>query len=117
MNRNWDTIREILLKIEASEPNIEVGLSDFDDSRSNEITYHIRLMEEANLIKATIHEVSDGPIIDIERLTWSGHELLDAIRNATIWEKTKAKIADKGGAMACELVKSVAIQIATGLIL
>jgi hypothetical protein len=119
MKRNWDTIREILLRAEALEPDTILRLSDFDENRSDEIAYHVKLLKEAELIQVSIAEFLGGAGIDfdLERLTWSGHEFLDAIRNVTIWDKTKATIAEKGGTMTFELVKSVAIKLATALVL
>jgi Hypothetical protein (DUF2513) len=119
MKRNWDTIREILLRAEALESDTTLRLSDFDENRSDEIAYHVKLLKEAELIQVSIAEFLGGAGIhfDLERLTWSGHEFLDAIRNVTIWDKTKATIAEKGGTMTFELVKSVAIKLATALVL
>jgi Hypothetical protein (DUF2513) len=45
-------------------------------------------------------------------LTWYGHELLDAIRNESIWNKTKSTFADKSDAMTFELVREVATSFA-----
>jgi hypothetical protein len=50
------------------------------------------------------------------RLTWGGHELLDAIRNDTIWNKTKESFLSKGLSMTFDLLKSVAISFATELL-
>ncbi|WP_090701935.1 DUF2513 domain-containing protein [Nitrosomonas aestuarii] len=41
-------------------------------------------------------------------LTWYGHELLDVIRNESIWNKTKSIFVDKGAAMTFGLGKEVA---------
>ncbi|MGZ8158118.1 MAG: DUF2513 domain-containing protein [Methylobacter sp.] len=115
MKRNWDTIREILLRAEALESGTTLRLSDFDENRSDEIAYHVQLLKEAELIQVSILEYLGGAGIhfDLERLTWSGHELLDAIRSETIWDKTKTTITNKGVAMTFELIKSVAIGLAT----
>jgi hypothetical protein len=114
MKRSWDTIREILLKSEELELDTTLRLSDFDEDRTDEIAYHVKLLEESGLIKVSIVEFCGGAGIhfDLERLTWSGHDFLDAVRNETTWSKTKAMISDKGGAMTFELIKSVAIALA-----
>jgi hypothetical protein len=114
MKRNWDTIRKILLKSEELSPDDTLRPSDFNEDRADEIAYHVKLLDEAGLIKASIVEYSGGAGIhfDLERLTWSGHDFLDAVRNESIWSKTKAKITDKGGAMTFDLIKSVAIELA-----
>ena len=51
------------------------------------------------------------------RMMWSGHELLDAIRSDTVWNKTKQAIASKGLSMTFDVVKSVAASIDTKMIL
>ena len=48
-----------------------------------------------------------------ERLTWNGHEFLDAIRSDTIWQKTKSSFLSKGLSMTFDLVKSVAVEVAS----
>jgi DNA-binding transcriptional ArsR family regulator len=114
MKRNWDIIREILLKTEELLPEENLTLSNFDSDKSDEISYHVKLLEEAGLIKVSIAEFLGGNDIhfDLERLTWTGHEFLDAIRSETIWSKTKKTISEKGGSMTYELIKSVAIGLA-----
>ena len=113
MERNWDTIREILLDTESLKPDTALALSDFEAERAHEVSYHVVLLEEAGLVHAAISQtLGPGPTqFHIYRLTWQGHELLDAIRNDTIWNKTKSSIINKGGAMTFELVKSVAIEL------
>jgi len=114
MERNWDTIREMLIAAEALEPKTTLGLSNFSEDRADEISYHAELLEEAGLVHASISKaISSGPTqFHLYRLTWPGHELLDAIRNESIWNKTKSTISTKGGSMTFELIKSVAIELA-----
>ncbi len=114
MERNWETIREILIAAESLEPDKTLTLSDFPLDRAHEISYHIVILEEAGFIDARISKtLARGPTnFDVHRLTWPGHEFLDAIRDESIWNKTKSTIASKGGSMTFELVMSVAVQIA-----
>lgn len=114
MERNWDTIREILIATEALEPVTILKLSDFTEDQAHEISYHAELLEEAGLVHASISKnLSSGLTqFHIYRLTWPGHELLDAIRNESIWNKTKSTITSKGGSMTFELIKFVAIELA-----
>ena len=114
MERNWDTIRELLLESESLKTDTALVLSNFDPERGHEVSYHVVLLEEAGLINASVTKTFDGgpTHFHVYRLTWQGHELLDAIRNESIWIKTKSSIIDKGGAMTFDLVKSVAIELA-----
>ena len=64
-------------------------------------------------------EKTIGPEINgfyITRLTWYGHEFLDAINNDTVWEKTKKSFASSGVSMTFELVKSVATDAASSIV-
>ena len=51
MKRNWDTIREILIKLEEMPPEKgSLHLSDFPPERNHEFSYHVELLIEAGLI-------------------------------------------------------------------
>lgn len=114
MKRNWDTIREILLATEALPPDTTLTLADFENDHAHTISYHVELITEADLLHASISKtIGKGPTqFHIYRLTWPGHELLDAIRNDNIWNKTKSSILEKSGSMTFDIVKSVAIEFA-----
>ncbi len=70
---------------------------------------------EAGLINGEMTKtLGPGPYdFFAERLTWDGHEFLDAIRGDTIWQKTKNSFVSKGLSMTLDLVKSVAVDIAS----
>ena len=99
MKRNWDTIRELLTKVEECTLRSEmVRLSHFPIEREAEISYHMSLLIEAGLVKGKIVEMLNEPINDFhaQRLTWDGHEFLDSIRSDNVWTKTKKAFLDKG---------------------
>jgi hypothetical protein len=111
VKRNWDTIRELLVKVEACTlPAETVTLHQFDAERHPEVSYHMALLIEAGLVHGQMSR-SIGPSVKnfmAQRLTWQGHELLDTIRNDTIWSKTKKMFLEKGVEMSFDLVKSAA---------
>ena len=115
MKRNWDTIREILTKLEAV--TVDVGhlqLSSFTAEQAEEISYHMELLMEAGLVSGEMSKtIGRGPYNFIaSRLTWQGHEFLDAIRSDTVWQKTKKSFVSSGLSMTFDLVKSVASDVA-----
>jgi acetylornithine/succinyldiaminopimelate/putrescine aminotransferase len=58
---------------------------------------------------------SDGGIpdsVNARRLTWSGHEFLDAARNDTNWQKISKKIRGEGLTIGFELLKTVLVETA-----
>lgn len=119
MKRNWDTIRELLIKIEeCTLPTENVRLNHFPKERAAEISYHIRLLIDAGLINGRISETLGPEVKDFfaSSLTWHGHELLDTIRSNQVWEKTKSTFLERGIEMTFDLVKSGATQIAAAIL-
>lgn len=119
MKRNWDMIREILTKVEACTlPTEMVQLSDFPDEKAAEASYHVELLIDAGLIDGQMAKTMGAEInaFFAHRLTWDGHEFLDAIRSDTVWNRTKKIFADKGISMTIDLVKEAAVSIAAALL-
>ena len=120
MKRNWDTIRELLTKVEecCTRPVDSVRLSTFPLGREAEISYHMALLIEAGLVNGQMSKSLNQEVNDffVQRLTWEGHEFLDSIRNDTVWAKTKTAFREKGIDMSLDLVKAIAKDIATSFV-
>jgi hypothetical protein len=119
MKRNWDVIRELLAKVEeCTLPTDMVRLADFPEERQAEISYHMALLIEAGLVQGQVVKTIGPEVKDFfaQKLTWSGHELIDSIRSDTVWNKTKKVFVEKGVDMSIDLIKSVAKEAAAGLI-
>lgn len=119
MKRDWDTIRKILTTLEDStSTNSTLQLSDFPSDEEEKISYHAELLLEADLIDGEMTRTIGRGTNNfyITRLTWNGHEFLDAINNDTVWEKTKKSFATSGISMTFELVKSIATDTATSIV-
>lgn len=118
MKRNWETIRELLTKVEeCTLPTDIVRLDNFPPERAAEVSYHMALLIEANLVNGQVIQTIGPSIKDFfaHRLTWEGHEFLDAIRSDTVWQKTKKSFVDQGVPMTFDLVKAVAKEAAVSL--
>ena len=119
MKRNWEVIREILIKLEEL-PNTDSGLqlSDFPSEKAYEYAYHVELLIEAGIVEGQMSKAAGpGPAhFFAHRLTWTGHEFLDSVRSSTVWSKTKKAFAAKGIEMTFDLVKSVATDISVSLL-
>jgi hypothetical protein len=116
MIRNWEIIREILLRLESTNtPNANVNANSFDGLPEQEVAYNMRLLSEAGYIEARILSSSsgDGKINAALalRLTNAGHDLLDTIRNESVWNKVKEKFTSNGLDMTFDLVVSVGKKI------
>ena len=69
------------------------------DSYPGEIqAYHAGLLIDAGLVEGRTVQGNHGQIIGavITRLTWAGHDFLDAARNDTVWNKAKEKMLKPG---------------------
>jgi hypothetical protein len=133
MRLNYDYVRSILLFIEKEldyKGNTECPtyhneifysklLADkyFQEYDKQELTYALELLIKENFI-----ECSEKPyfvkgnlmVADIIGLTWSGHELLDNIRNDTVWNAVKKK-AEKFGDFSMSILANSAKILATSL--
>jgi len=66
------------------------------------------LPAEAGLIEADISNSADAEYKP-KRLTWEGHEFLDAARDNRRWEQAKGAMAQAGG-FALDVMKQLLIQ-------
>jgi hypothetical protein len=93
MKRDMELIRLLLLDTEGGESQIDFGI--FTEQQR---IYHAAILIEAGLIDGVIRKDENGlPSGAVRlRLTWAGHEFLDAARNETIWKKAGEKIKQTG---------------------
>jgi hypothetical protein len=110
MKRDMDLIREILLAVEASPDQMTASLPDFEGYTDSEINYHLVLLHEAGLIIALIHESDDQYFAEPVRLTWEGHEFLEAIKDKSKWNETKKIVLEKSGGLVYEVIRFFAVE-------
>jgi predicted transcriptional regulator len=116
MTRDWEIIRAILVRLEESAtPNSVVRMKDFDGIEEQSVAYNMRLLQDADCIEANIHETSTGDNLIgaaiARRLTPKGHDLLDSIRNESVWNQIKEKFQSRGLDMSIDMVISVGKRI------
>ena len=107
--RDLEIIRALLLRAEEApldEGEFVYGMVDFMDAVTEAEAYHLILMRDAGLVEGR------DANLGLFRITNSGHDYLDTIRNEGVWVKTKQIVAAEGGSMALELVKSLALGFA-----
>ena len=116
MKRNMDLIRKILLAIEekGGDPRCYVDL-DIQDHSNEEVSYHVQLLEEAGLLEAVSLSTRSRFDVRPKRLTWYGHEFLDAAKNDTVWKKAKEIISEKGGSIPFDVLKALLIKLASSV--
>lgn len=114
MQRDMDLAREILLAVEKSEGMAGWIDLDLQGRSKDEVTYHVMLLEEAGLIEA--HDLTVHGDVDWRptRLTWHGHEFLDAAREESRWAKAKSIMKEKAGGLSFEVMKEVLLELMRG---
>jgi hypothetical protein len=95
VKRDMDLVRELLLRFEATQlPAGAIVVFTYDDpalavegKSVHEIAYAIRMMSDAGFLELTPTQPANG--ICLRGLSWRGHEFLDTVRDAKIWNETK----------------------------
>jgi hypothetical protein len=110
MKRDWDVVRDVLLKVEAIPPE-ERGKVAIAADEGGDLTEpeHAALLCGAGFIDGRVIRPMNGrPHVMILSLTWQGYELLDTIRSKTVWERIKATAQEKGVDLTFDAVKAIA---------
>jgi hypothetical protein len=113
MNRDMDLARQILEQVEEKSQGLGAVHLDLPGRVQKEISYHVMLLNQAGLLKATDVSNSETGLAWLPiSLTYQGHEFLDAIRNDTVWKKVKETVKEKGGSIPFEILKALALKFA-----
>ena len=116
MKRDFDVLRDLLLRAERLDGPI-IWVSDIDADEDGEYfgysdeveREHFRLLKEAGFVS----EVFDNQREEAAprygyRITWSGYEFLDTIRDDEVWAQTKTS-AKAVGAFSLEIARDIAM--------
>ena len=91
-----ESIRQILLNVEALEFEDGEPPELYRAKTTNE-AYQIAIMKDAGLVEASITKTCRVPNeATIDRMTWAGHEFLDASRDNKIWKMAKEHVIKSG---------------------
>ncbi|MDE0508892.1 MAG: DUF2513 domain-containing protein [Gammaproteobacteria bacterium] len=99
MKRDDDFLRELLIQMEESNDRIFIVPNTLDGANSKEI-HHILILCDYGYAE----QLNDHAY----RLTAHGHDFIDSIRDDSVWEKTKAAVAETGGNATIEMIKTLA---------
>ncbi len=110
MKRDPDLIREILLKVEQSTEPLSLDDLNFSNYSPNEVYYHGNLLIEVGyLVGRSQYDEGQSRFLLIRRLTWQGHDFIEAARSETVWKKAKEKMLPLGN-FVFELAKPILIE-------
>lgn len=118
MQRNWDLIRLILLKLEGLETTSgQVRPDEIEGYDKEVVSYHVRLLMDAGLIEGECSRTMGAPLYCVGyALTWEGHELLDRMRDATLWNRIKGVARQKGLDLSLDVIRQAAKALIGGLL-
>ena len=122
MKLNYELIRNLLLTAEDQENNSSLSQKELDefidkfDYTFDELTYHLKRLEEADYIDVTIRYASNQVYIyALNYITWDGHQFLDTIRSDKVWSTSK-KVANDLKVKSISAFTQIAFQVASNLI-
>jgi len=103
MKRNMDLIRALLLALERDDDNPQ----EIAKYPQKEVAYNAALIIEAGLAEGAVATGGFNEILraDLDRLTWKGHDFIEAARDDTLWAKAKDKVMKPGASFTFEIVK------------
>ena len=109
MKRDMGLIRALLLEAEGDQT---VDLSAFSKL---ERAYHFQLLLDAGFVEGKVRMSGmDGKLRPIgyrvQRLTWSGHEFMDAARNESVWKRVTAKVTKTGATVSLAILQELLVQ-------
>lgn len=113
VKRDVELIRKILFTVEKHDH--PWMYFEIDKMRALEgydwvnISYHVMILNEAGLLIAREHGfISGREVWQPYRLTWEGHELLDAMRSDDGWGKAQKAMKQAGG-FTIDVLKSLLV--------
>lgn len=118
MKRDPELIRKLLIFFE-DKPDctlIDAKTIQIDGHDPVTIQYHLDLMYEAGFLSGEpLLSSSSDRLIGVvpSRLTWKGHEFLDAARNNTIWSQAKEMLRAKSMTVSIEVLQQLLSRIAS----
>lgn len=115
MVRDWKRIRNVLEDIEGDRLAKRLTALPKGDEETERYLGHLWLLIDQGFVEGVSRSTSmDGEWLyglTKPRLTFSGHNLLDAIRSETIWNEVKRQAQQLMVPVSLELIKSVVAKV------
>jgi hypothetical protein len=111
MKRDMDLIRTILLDAEVQCSGEAILDFEIENYESEAVYYHLLILEDSGLLIVSDEGTSlNRRVLNPVRLTWEGHEFLDAMRSDTTWNEVKSRMNGIGG-FVIDVAKALAADI------
>jgi len=105
MKRDMELIHKILIALEDSNQTQGWIPLKFDGYSEEQISYHIKILDEQGIITATDCSTSKDFMWHARSLTWDGHDYIEAIRDEAKWKKVKEWVKSTGKVLTIETIK------------
>jgi len=100
-----ELVRKILIAIE-DYPHAQGYVPlNFEGASDEEVFYHVKLLAGYGIIEATDCSSSFGLCWHAKRLTWDGHDFIEALRSESNWSRIKKWISDAGKTLTIETMR------------
>ncbi len=110
MKRDMDLCRKILLAAE-EQTSVPDGFLEIDGYAQELVAYNVELLADEGLVEASVIKSQSEPIgAVVLRLTWAGHDFLDAARNETVWNRVKGRLSNAGVSATFDLLKTLLVE-------
>ena len=112
MKLDMDLVRKILIALEVHPHGFYNQFLKIEGYSDEQIGYHITLMEEAGLLVAidATSMGSESPEAMPSRLTWHGHQFLNACRDDGRWARA-TEIFRQAGGVSFDIAKEVLVRL------
>ncbi|MBQ8691309.1 MAG: DUF2513 domain-containing protein [Phascolarctobacterium sp.] len=111
MKRDLDLMRQIMLDLEAMPHlgnNINALFPNLTKEDYEKISFHVALLSDAGYLKLGMVLMGYGfHNYYIERITDTGHQFIQLIREDTVWNKCKKHCVEFGASLTIEILKSI----------
>ena len=111
MKRDMELVRKVLLAVQNEDQNQPI-----DGYTEDQILYHKELVIRSGFAEGAIlpdlSRATEVPAeVYIRKLTWEGHDFIDAIADESNWNKVKEFLSDAGKQVTIETVKVAVSQL------
>jgi hypothetical protein len=104
MKRDFNLVRKILQDMEDAQPMRMCNGFTYDGYEEPTINEHVELLIEAGLLEGKVLRTQDSSMPIVSRLTWAGHDFLDAMKDESIWKKAQDSLLKPAGGVAFDVL-------------
>lgn len=105
--RDMEFVRKLLFELERTGPLVHPEQLRWSEQDTVRAEYYLAILVDSGLVSAVY---DDRGYINHWRLSWQGHDFIDAVRSDTNWRKVQ-QVIDKAGGFTLKVLMEVAERI------